>query len=199
MSLYTAPGRLSLARPDALSSCPKAPMSAETPLLKTSSTHWAFGLCSTEAILCTDWEPALHPAVLSHRPLLTFWMCTGLGAGSQPITKCIKVTSVELVMEVASPKSASCRKAPVTSASVLPAGLGAGGQPVANCRKAFITSVELLVELASLQTAFITLDIAIKQTNRRVNALDNVVRPRLENTIAYIKVYPCLHRWTVPA
>ena len=44
------------------------------------------------------------------------------------------------------------------------------------------------MELASLQTAFLTLDIAIKQTNRRVNALDNVVRPRLENTIAYIKV-----------
>ena len=51
-----------------------------------------------------------------------------------------------------------------------------------------MTSVKLLVELASLQTAFLTLDEAIKTTNRRVNALDNVVRPRLENTIAYIKV-----------
>ena len=55
------------------------------------------------------------------------------------------------------------------------------------------------MELASLQTAFITLDIAIKQTNRRVNALDNVVRPRLENTIAYIKVHTSLHRWPPPA
>ena len=99
-------------------------------------------------------------------------------------------------MELASPRTASCRRASATPAFVLSAGLGAGGQPVANCRKAFITSVELLVELASLQTAFITLDIAIKQTNRRVNALDNVVRPRLENTIAYIKVHTCLHRWT---
>ena len=51
-----------------------------------------------------------------------------------------------------------------------------------------MTSVELLIDLASLQTAFLTLDEAIKTTNRRVNALDNVVRPRLENTIAYIKV-----------
>lgn len=51
----------------------------------------------------------------------------------------------------------------------------------------FLKSVELLVELASLQTAFLTLDEAIKTTNRRVNALDNVVRPRLENTISYIK------------
>ena len=48
--------------------------------------------------------------------------------------------------------------------------------------------MELLIELASLQTAFLTLDEAIKTTNRRVNALDNVVVPRLENTISYIKV-----------
>ena len=51
-----------------------------------------------------------------------------------------------------------------------------------------MNSIELLVQLASLQTAFLTLDEAIKTTNRRVNALDNVVRPKLENTIAYIKV-----------
>ena len=44
------------------------------------------------------------------------------------------------------------------------------------------------MELASLQTAFLTLDEAIKTTNRRVNALDSVVKPMLENTIAYIKV-----------
>jgi V-type H+-transporting ATPase subunit D len=43
------------------------------------------------------------------------------------------------------------------------------------------------VELASLQTAFLTLDQAIKTTNRRVNALENVVTPRLENTVSYIK------------
>lgn len=47
------------------------------------------------------------------------------------------------------------------------------------------------MDLASLQTAFLTLDEAIKTTNRRVNALDNVVRPRLENTISYIKVRSC--------
>lgn len=45
----------------------------------------------------------------------------------------------------------------------------------------------MLVELASLQTAFVTLDNAIKTTNRRVNALEHVVVPKLENTIAYIK------------
>ena len=55
------------------------------------------------------------------------------------------------------------------------------------CRKSFLDAVDLLVELASLQTAFLTLDEAIKTTNRRVNALEHVVKPKLENTIAYIK------------
>ncbi len=40
------------------------------------------------------------------------------------------------------------------------------------------------------QTAFMTLDEALKTTNRRVNALENVVKPKLENTISYIKVGP---------
>ncbi|GMQ10553.1 hypothetical protein CsSME_00053504 [Camellia sinensis var. sinensis] len=45
---------------------------------------------------------------------------------------------------------------------------------------------QVLVKLASLQTSFLTLDNAIKTTNCRVNALENVVKPRLENTITYI-------------
>lgn len=66
-------------------------------------------------------------------------------------------------------------------------GLGTGGKQIQECRKAFLEAVELLVEIASLQTAFLTLDESIKTTNRRVNALEHVVKPRLENTIAYIK------------
>ena len=66
-------------------------------------------------------------------------------------------------------------------------GLARGGQQVAACRAAHVKSIEVLVELASLQTSFLTLDVAIKTTNRRVNALENVVKPRLENTISYIK------------
>lgn len=66
-------------------------------------------------------------------------------------------------------------------------GLARGGQQVQACRAAYVKAIELLVELASLQTSFLTLDEAIKTTNRRVNALENVVKPRLENTISYIK------------
>ncbi|KAG2497054.1 hypothetical protein HYH03_005052 [Edaphochlamys debaryana] len=66
-------------------------------------------------------------------------------------------------------------------------GLGRGGQQLQSCRKAYQSAVELLVQLANLQTAFLTLDEALKVTNRRVNALENVVKPKLENTISYIK------------
>lgn len=66
-------------------------------------------------------------------------------------------------------------------------GLARGGQQVQGCRTAYVKAIEVLVELASLQTSFLTLDAAIKTTNRRVNALENVVKPRLENTILYIK------------
>ncbi|KVH96143.1 V-type proton ATPase subunit D-like [Cynara cardunculus var. scolymus] len=66
-------------------------------------------------------------------------------------------------------------------------GLARGGQQVQGCRTAYLKAIEVLVDLASLQTSFLTLDGAIKTTNRRVNALENVVKPRLENTVIYIK------------
>lgn len=64
--------------------------------------------------------------------------------------------------------------------------LGRGGKQVQDSRVSYIKALEGLVELASLQTAFVTLDDVIKTTNRRVNAIENVVRPKLENTINYI-------------
>jgi V-type H+-transporting ATPase subunit D len=74
-----------------------------------------------------------------------------------------------------------------SNASPALTGLARGGQQVTACRAAHVKAIEVLVELASLQTSFLTLDEAIKTTNRRVNALENVVKPRLENTITYIK------------
>jgi V-type H+-transporting ATPase subunit D len=85
-------------------------------------------------------------------------------------------------------------------------GLGKGGQQVAKCRETYTRAVETLVELASLQTAFVILDEVIKVVNRRVNAMyvteafalpchggiltrvhsEHVIIPRTENTIKYI-------------
>ena len=65
-------------------------------------------------------------------------------------------------------------------------GLGRGGQQVQKCREVYRKAVETLVELASLQTAFVILDDVIKVVNRRVNAIEHVIIPRTENTIKYI-------------
>ncbi|XP_018321714.1 V-type proton ATPase subunit D [Agrilus planipennis] len=66
------------------------------------------------------------------------------------------------------------------------AGLARGGQQLAKLKKNYQSAIKLLVELASLQTSFITLDEVIKITNRRVNAIEHVIIPRIERTLAYI-------------
>jgi len=65
-------------------------------------------------------------------------------------------------------------------------GVMGGGVQIRQCSEAFGQSLELLIKLASLQTSFRQLDDALKVTNRRVNALDYVVIPRLQNTMQYI-------------
>lgn len=86
------------------------------------------------------------------------------------------------------------------------AGLARGGQQLAKLKKNYQSAVRLLVELASLQTSFVTLDDVIKVTNRRVNAIEHgkwavargflltlslfqsrtVIIPRINRTIEYI-------------
>jgi V-type H+-transporting ATPase subunit D len=65
-------------------------------------------------------------------------------------------------------------------------GLVGGGKKIVAVREKFTVLLEMLIKLASLQTSFVTLDEALKVTNRRVNALENVTIPKIEGILDYI-------------
>lgn len=66
-------------------------------------------------------------------------------------------------------------------------GISGGGRQIAAAKAKFTALLDGLVKLGSLQTAFLTLDEAIKLTNRRVNALDNVVIPSIVATVRHLR------------
>ncbi len=74
----------------------------------------------------------------------------------------------------------------VVSRAEMMLGLSKGGTAVTRCRSMFTDVLEDIVQLASLQTSLKVVDEALKITNRRVNALEFVVMPRLNNTVKYI-------------
>ena len=66
-------------------------------------------------------------------------------------------------------------------------GLTGGGQAIMKVKKSFTEYLRLLVQIASYQTQYVTVDRVIQVTNRRVNALEFVVIPQIEWTIKWIE------------
>lgn len=66
-------------------------------------------------------------------------------------------------------------------------GITGGGAAIQRCSEKFNIVLRNLIMIAGLQTSFVTLDEVIKVTSRRVNALENVVIPKIQNNIEYIK------------
>lgn len=66
-------------------------------------------------------------------------------------------------------------------------GMTGGGQAIGRARDRFQKYLVLLIEIASLQTQFVTIERSLKVTNRRVNALEFVVLPKIEGTIKWIE------------
>ncbi len=81
---------------------------------------------------------------------------------------------------------ATYKKASAESVQKKLTGISQGGQQIAKSNQVFAKTLDALIELATLQTTFVTVDAALKITNRRVNALEYVVIPRLQSTVRYI-------------
>ncbi|KAI5191345.1 V-type H+-transporting ATPase subunit D [Nematocida sp. AWRm77] len=65
--------------------------------------------------------------------------------------------------------------------------VGQSGKLIGECRMQFLLCFSLMTEIASMQTSFNMLDTMLMATNRRVNALEHIMIPRLENTISYVQ------------
>jgi V-type H+-transporting ATPase subunit D len=65
-------------------------------------------------------------------------------------------------------------------------GITGGGQTLNVTKKHFYEFLKKIVEIATLQTSYLTIDECLKITNRRVNALEYIVVPKIEYIIKFI-------------
>ena len=66
-------------------------------------------------------------------------------------------------------------------------GITGGGQSLNVAKKHFLEYLKIIVEIATLQTNYRAIDESLKITNRRVNALEYIVIPKIQDTMKYIK------------
>lgn len=66
-------------------------------------------------------------------------------------------------------------------------GITGGGQAINKARAAYTKYLKVLCAIASLQTQFVAIERVLKITKRRVNALEFVVIPRIQDTIKMIE------------
>lgn len=65
--------------------------------------------------------------------------------------------------------------------------LGPAARLINECRNLFISCLSQMVSIASTQLAFTLLDTQMLATNRRVNAIEHVLLPRIDNTVKYVQ------------
>ena len=61
-----------------------------------------------------------------------------------------------------------------------------GAVQIEKARNYFKELLDVVVDIASLQTSFVKLDKVIKVTSRRVNALEYIVIPKFKDILIYI-------------
>lgn len=65
-------------------------------------------------------------------------------------------------------------------------GITGGGHTLNIAKKQFLEYIQIIVSIATLQTNYKSVDETLKITNRRVNALEYVVVPRIKGVMKYI-------------
>uniref|UniRef100_A0A3P9J8Z9 V-type proton ATPase subunit D n=1 Tax=Oryzias latipes TaxID=8090 RepID=A0A3P9J8Z9_ORYLA len=66
-------------------------------------------------------------------------------------------------------------------------GLARGGEQLSRLKRNYARAVDKAIYIiVAFTTSFVTLDEAIKITNRRVNAIEHVIIPRIDRTLTYI-------------